>query len=163
MKTFQGLPAHPLFVHAPLVLVPLVSLFAVALAARPQWRRRCSAALAVAALVTMVATFLAIRSGEAFEPAVKDFVDLSTHKALAATTRILVALFLVGSVAVAILDRMDGGQRPWAPRAAQVLVAVTAVVGVAGSVWMARTGHEGAKLVWDGVELTIRLGLPGHR
>lgn len=162
MKTFLGLPAHPLFVHAPLVLVPLVALAAVVLAVRPQWRRRGSAALAVAALVTMVATFLAMQSGEAFAPAVEDVVNIDTHKSLAETTRLLVALFFVGSVVVAVLDRMRGDGRPWADTAAQAVVAVTAVVAVAGSVWMARTGHEGAKLVWDGVELTIRLPIPGR-
>ena len=160
MKTFLGLPAHPLFVHAPLVLVPLAALAAVALAIRPQWRRRCSSALAVAALAALVVTFLAIRSGEAFEPAVRDVVNLDLHKSLARTTRLLVALFFVGSIVVAILDRMSGDERPWADRAAQIVVVLTALVAVLGSVWIARTGHEGAKLVWDGVELTIRLGLP---
>lgn len=162
MKTFLGLPAHPLFVHAPLVLVPLVALAALALAVRPQWRRRYSTALAVAALVALVATLLAVRSGEAFEPAVKDVVDLDTHKSLANTTRLLVVLFFLGSAGVAALDRMQNDERPWADRAAQAVVAVTALLAVAGSVWMARTGHEGARLVWDGVELTVRLGLPGR-
>lgn len=162
MKTFLGLPAHPLFVHAPLVLVPLVALAAVALAFRPQWRRRYSTALAVAALVALVATLLAVQSGEAFEPAVRDVVNLDTHKSLAQVTRILVALFFVGSAAVAALDRMGDDDRPWAGKAAQAVVAVTALVAVAGSVWMIRTGHEGAKLVWDGVELTVRLGRPGR-
>lgn len=162
MKTFLGLPAHPLFVHAPLVLVPLAALAAVVLAARPQWRRRCSAALAVAGLVVMVATFLAMQSGEAFEPAVRDVVNLDTHKSLAETTRLLVALFFVGTVAVAALDRMTNDDRPWADKAAQAVVTVSALLAVAGSVWIARTGHEGAKLVWDGVELTVRLGIPGR-
>lgn len=162
MKTFLGLPAHPLFVHAPLVLVPLVALAALALAVRPPWRRRYSTALAVAALVAMVATFLAMQSGEAFEPAVKDVVNLDTHKSLANTTRLLVALFFLGSAGVAVLDRMTSDERPWADKAAQAVVAVTALLAVAGAVWMARTGHEGARLVWDGVELTVRLGLPGR-
>ncbi|MEZ5411178.1 MAG: DUF2231 domain-containing protein [Acidimicrobiales bacterium] len=162
MKTFLGLPAHPLFVHAPLVLVPLVALAAVTLALRPSWRRRCSTALAVAALVAMVATFLAMQSGEAFEPAVRDIVNLDTHKSLAQTTRLLVVVFFLGSAAAAALDRMRGDERPWADKAAQAVVAVTAVMGVAGSVWMARTGHEGARLVWDGVELMVRLGIPGR-
>lgn len=162
MKTFLGLPAHPLFVHAPLVLVPLAALAAVVLAVRPQWRRRCSTALAVGALVATVATFLAMQSGEAFEPAVRDVVNLDTHKSLAQTTRLLVVLFFVGSAAVAALDRMSNDDRPWAPKAAQAVLAVTALVAVAGSVWIARTGHEGAKLVWDGVELMVRLGIPGR-
>ncbi len=162
MKTFQGLPAHPLFVHAPLVLLPLAALAAVALAARPQWRRRYSIALAVAALAALVATLLAIQSGEAFEPAVRDIVNLDRHKSLAATTRLLVALFFVGSAVVAILDRMNEEVRPWAPKAAQAVVAVAALVALAGSVWMMRTGHEGAKLVWDGVELVVGVGLPGR-
>ena len=160
MKSLFGLPAHPLFVHLPLVLVPMAALASVVLAVRPQWRRRSSLALAVVALVAMVATFLAMQSGEAFEPAVRDVVDISTHKSLAQTTRLLVALFFVGTVAVAVLDRMAGDARPWAAKAAQAGIAVTALVSLAGSIWMFRTGHEGARLVWNGVQLTVGLTLP---
>ena len=36
MKTFLGLPAHPLFVHLPAVLVPLATIGVIILAVRPR-------------------------------------------------------------------------------------------------------------------------------
>ena len=34
----QGLPAHPLLVHGPIVLIPLVALSGIAMIIRPVWR-----------------------------------------------------------------------------------------------------------------------------
>ena len=40
MDTFAGLPAHPLLVHAPVVLVPVVALLVILMIVRPQWLER---------------------------------------------------------------------------------------------------------------------------
>jgi hypothetical protein len=72
MDTFAGLPAHPLLVHAPVVLVPVVALLVILMIVRPQWLERfgwLAVGLAGLALVTGV---LAENSGEALEEAVED-------------------------------------------------------------------------------------------
>ncbi len=40
MDTVFGLPTHPLAVHGPVVLLPLVALATVVLAVRERWRSR---------------------------------------------------------------------------------------------------------------------------
>jgi hypothetical protein len=66
IDTVWGLPAHPLFLHLPVLLVPLLGVGAIALALHPTWRQRYGLALAVAALVTMAATILTAGAGDAF-------------------------------------------------------------------------------------------------
>ena len=40
LVTIFGIPAHPLLVHAVVVLLPLAAVCAAALAVRPSWRQR---------------------------------------------------------------------------------------------------------------------------
>jgi hypothetical protein len=152
METFQGLPAHPLFVHAPLVLMPLLALATIPLAVRPAWRRRFGPALAIGALVLLVTTILAVQSGEAFEEAVEGQIDISHHRSLAEAARLFVALYFLGTAAGVGLDRFRGQDHSgWADQAARGFVWLAAVLAGLGTVWMMMTGHEGARLVWDGV------------
>jgi hypothetical protein len=62
-----GLPAHPLLLHVPVVLVPVLSVVAVALAVRPAWRLRFGLSAGVLAIVTMAATILTAGAGEALK------------------------------------------------------------------------------------------------
>lgn len=156
MDTVSGLPSHPLFVHAPVVLMPLAALAAIALAIRPRWRRRSSVALAVGAAVVLVSTQLAVRSGTSFDEVVGDRVDTDRHKSLALTTRKLVALFLVSSVGTAVLDvgarrRIAADDPSWHRPATGAAVAATVITALLAVIWMVRTGDEGARLVWEGV------------
>ena len=40
MDTFFGIPAHPLFVHIPAVLIPLAAVGVVIMLVRPTWWER---------------------------------------------------------------------------------------------------------------------------
>ena len=75
LDTLAGIPSHPLFVHAPVVLIPLVGLAAIALAFRPAWRARLGWWPAVAAGVCLIATFLAVGSGNEFDERLDGLVD----------------------------------------------------------------------------------------
>ena len=152
MESITGLPAHPLLVHAPAVLVPLLTVVLVAMAARPPWRRRLGPAVLVAALALTVATFLTVRSGEAFEEIIGDRVDVSEHEELGQTTMRLVAGTFVVVLLTVGADRWAGRAGPsWLRPAGLGLSVLAALVAVAATYWMIRTGHEGARLVWDGV------------
>ena len=159
MDHINGLPAHPLFVHAPVVLMPLAMLATLAVAARPRWRQRYGPALAVTAFVVLGATFLATRSGEAFKRAVGSQIDVSHHQSLALTTRAFVITFFLGTVAYTAVDRFRRSRPPsWVPPAAWALSGITALLGILATVWMVKTGEAGARLVWDGVVQTIQVG-----
>lgn len=62
-----GLPAHPLLLHVPVVLVPMLSVVSVALAVRPAWRLRFGLSAGVLAIVTMAGTILTAGAGEALK------------------------------------------------------------------------------------------------
>lgn len=171
MESLFDLPAHPLFVHAPVVLMPLAALAALALAVRPQWRARFGFITSAGAFVLLVATVLATQSGEAFEEALDEQgipVPVEKHAELAETARVFVLLFfvfVVAMVAIALVRRSKatsasasgasggpgaGGSGGALAVAGHACAALAVVFGLLGTVWMARTGHEGAKAVWDG-------------
>ncbi len=139
-----------------MVLVPITTLIALVLAVRPTWRRRAWFVLPAAGAIGLFLTQMAIMSGVAFDEIAGDAVDTSTHESLALGTRALIAIFLVASVVLAVLDRRvdKGGADSWVGSGVLVMVAITTLSSILASVWMYRTGHEGARLVWDGV-LTV--------
>jgi hypothetical protein len=160
-----GLPAHPLMVHAPLVLVPLIGLGTVAVAMRPSWRRRYGWLLLAATAVALVATQLAMSSGEELQQVVEALgVNVDRHVELADTTRVLVIVLFVGVLAMVLFDRFAHRRRSnaggagtdapgWLPITSLALPVVVVAIAALSTVWMSRTGHEGAKLVWGATEM----------
>ena len=63
----NGIPLHPLVVHAVVVLLPLATLGTLAIALRPRWRTRYGPLVVAAALVAAVLCPVATSSGEALE------------------------------------------------------------------------------------------------
>lgn len=147
LDTLAGIPSHPLFVHAPVVLIPLVGLAAIVLAFRPDWRNRLGWWPAVAAAVCLIATFLAVGSGNALDERLDGLVDTERHESLALTTLALVAMFFGATVAQRLLRNSDGRLRVVA-RAVTLLVVVSAGMAVW---WTFLTGEEGARITWSGV------------
>src|SRR5271166_1075468 len=66
---YGGLPAHPLFVHVPVVLIPTTIVAAIVFAARPEWFSRYGIALAVASIIAMSSIFLTMQAGAALRAA----------------------------------------------------------------------------------------------
>ncbi len=99
-----GLPAHPLIVHLPVVLVPLATVGAVLMLIRPSWRRMFEIPTAVLAVIAAIATQLAIESGESLEHAVGESDLIETHSHIAEQARPWIFLFAVVMVAVVVWD-----------------------------------------------------------
>lgn len=151
MGELFGVPAHPLLVHIPIVLLPLLALLAIVMAAKPSWRSRLMWTLLVATLVAAVVTFWATQAGEelqdALQPALGSKGD--RHAELGDQTSVLAWVFCVGAAAMFVVDR-------WFKRlmrSANALAWTVAALGVVTTVWVIRTGHEGARITWDGVNL----------
>src|ERR1700753_3808822 len=66
---YAGLPAHPLFVHLPVIFFPLTIVCALACMARTDWFSRYGIALAVVAIATMSSIFITMQAGAALEGA----------------------------------------------------------------------------------------------
>jgi hypothetical protein len=62
---YSGLPAHPLFLHVPVVLLPLVTTAAVILVLRLRWLARFGLLIALIAVIALVGTILTAGAGEA--------------------------------------------------------------------------------------------------
>lgn len=167
MESIFDLPTHTLVVHAPVVLQPLLALTTVVVVARRRWRRRFGWWLVAALVVVLVSVLVAMASGEAFDELLDGLVDVSGHEALADTTRNLIALWLVALIALVVIERRDLRrasdneavvETPTADRGAvaqrlvvPVLAWTVAILAVLSTVWMVRTGHEGARVTWSGV------------
>src|SRR5262245_56517642 len=72
LEKLFGLPAHPLIVHLPVVLIPLAALGAVVIAVSPNWRQRIGWLVVIAAGISTVFVPLATGSGEALGDMVED-------------------------------------------------------------------------------------------
>lgn len=149
--TFNGLPLHPLVVHAVVVLLPLAALGVVALAVRPAWRGRFGVLVVLIAAAAVAAIPLATESGESLERRVG---DPGRHAELGDQLLWFALPLLVAAVALAWLGRRaarpaEGGSPRTSGGALGLVVAVLAVVVAAGNlVQIYRVGDSGAKAVW---------------
>jgi hypothetical protein len=159
---YDGLPAHPLIIHVPVVLIPLSIFGALACVTRPQWFGRYGILLCLISIVGMSSIFLAMRAGSALEGLLhltgQPAHLLSEHSHAAgilaivfvAFTAVLILTFSaeringpLGPTGLAIADRLLGA------RSAQLTLRIALVVLALASAYMVfRVGDLGAKAVW---------------
>ena len=147
-----GLPAHPLVVHAAVVLLPLAAIATLVCAAVPRARRHYAPVALGVALVATLAVGLAQGSGEELEDDVDETELVEEHTEQG--ERVLpwaigVALVAAGVTAIPAVTR----RRPTVPArtVTAALVAVSLLAG-AGATWtVVEVGHSGAKATWDDV------------
>jgi uncharacterized membrane protein len=142
-----GLPAHPLLVHLPVILVPAVAVAAIALAFRNDWRRRFGLSLIVASAVSCVAIFLAKESGEGMFHLMREAPSIHRHETLAKVTVVLTGLLFWSIVAMVVAQRR-GMAKP-RTRMAVGLSTIAVVLALLTIVGTIQTGHEGAKVTWQ--------------
>ena len=78
-----GLPAHPLVVHAAVVLLPIAAIATVVVAAVPRWRRPYALLAFGVSLAAAGAIWLAQESGESLEERVTETALVERHTELA--------------------------------------------------------------------------------
>ena len=66
---YSGLPAHPLFLHVPVILIPVAVVWALVLVARPAWFMRSGVLLGILTVVALAGTFLTVGAGDALRNA----------------------------------------------------------------------------------------------
>jgi len=162
MDSIAGLPAHPLIVHAVVVLVPLAALGALAALLFPRVRGQIGWYVAAAAVLNVVLVPLATGSGESLEHRVSETAELEKHTDMAEGLLPFVLALAVGAVALMLIDRyrrrqggVEGASRslltaPWVAIVVAIVVAVMVGLGGVGSlVQTLRIGHSGASATWD--------------
>ena len=106
IETIFGLPAHPLLVHVPVVLIPLCAAGAVWIVVWPSWRQRIGWIVVVLSGFTVVMSKLAADSGEALEDALdRESSLLERHTELGDTFVWFALAFLVAVLALMLWDR----------------------------------------------------------
>lgn len=153
LESLFGLPAHPLVVHAAVVLLPIAAVGTLVVAAVPQARRHYAPLVLAASLVATVAVGLAQSSGEELEDHVRETALVEAHTSQGESVLPWAAgVTVVAAVVTAAphLARRFPKLRP--PVATAVLVVAALVAGV-GAVWtVVDVGHSGAKATWSDVQ-----------
>lgn len=135
------LPAHPLIVHLPIVLGPVVGLLAL-LCLVPKWRAKLLWPTAALAVIFAVATIVAAETGESLARTLQIGDGIEEHQEAAETLRLFGILLAIVTVGVALLgERLKGLVQTAA-------VVVVAALGVATIAFTVKTGHAGATAVW---------------
>ena len=146
----NGIPLHPLVVHAIVVLLPLATLGTVAIALRPRWRRPYGPLVVAAALVATVLAPVATSSGEALEERIG---DPGEHAALGETLVWFALALLLASAALVYLQRrheraVAAGEVPPSTRVLSAVAVVAVLAGLAAGVQTYRVGDSGARAAW---------------
>ena len=105
MDNIAGIPAHPLIVHAVVVLVPLTALGAVLVAVWPWARSHVGWLVAAGAVLDVALVPLATGSGEYLEERVPETALMETHTEMGGQLTPWVIALAVGVVAVMVLAR----------------------------------------------------------
>lgn len=160
MGMFNGLPLHPLVVHAVVVLVPLTVLTAIVFAILPTFRWLLRWPLAAGAIVSVVTTFVAKQSGQKLETAFANLPLVKIHQDRANVFVLLVYVFVV--VALLAVFTLGGtsqlasgalARAAVGGRGVQIAIAVVLVViSVIVAIQVARVGDAGARAAWNGVK-----------
>jgi hypothetical protein len=152
IEALFGLPAHPLVVHAAVVLLPLAAITTLVSAAVPRARRHYASVALGLALVATLAVGLAQGSGEALEEQVDETELVEEHTEQGERVlpwAIAVAVVAAAVAAIPVLAR----RRPSLPvrTVTAAVVAVSLVAGVGATWTVIDVGHSGAKATWNDV------------
>lgn len=165
-----GLPAHPLMVHAPVVLIPITVLLAVGYGLVPPLRPRLGWVLVLASLAGAGSAWAAAQAGETMAATLQTSPALNEHGNFGELLWKYAGLLAVAAVALVVVDTSrrnraiyarDDDDYGYSHRAASSsggtmltvvsLVLTLGLLGAAGvaGFYVARTGHTGAIMVWD--------------
>ncbi|MGE0730842.1 MAG: DUF2231 domain-containing protein [Acidimicrobiia bacterium] len=161
LDQIAGIPAHPLLVHIPVVLIPLASIALVLIAVSSSAHLRLRWYVLGLTFVATLGTLLAAGSGEELEHNVERSAVLREHTELGDQMRpiaLLLLLAVIGLIAVthfttrrstdASVGAAVSSQRSMSSVLRAVLIVGAVALATLNTVWIIRTGHEGAKATW---------------
>jgi uncharacterized membrane protein len=161
LEKIFGLPAHPLLVHMPVVIIPLAGIIAIVFAFKTSWLDRYGWALVVLTGLGALGGIMAAGSGEALEDMQRSAGETISaaaedHFELGETARnVGLVFFLVVLAVVAIrwyARKKSSGEGIWktvSSKGAAVVMAAALVLSAGAATYaISKAGHQGAKLVW---------------
>ena len=152
-----GLPAHPLLVHAAVVLVPLAALSWLAVGWRGAWRQTYYLPIALISGAGAAASFLAKQSGEPLAESVRHAGKrVGDHPEQGDTAFVFAVIFAAACAAIWAWSRVGARIRarlnledvrlPINDDVALYLISVP--IALLAMWFMVAAGHSGATLVW---------------
>jgi hypothetical protein len=160
---YGGLPAHPLFVHVPVVLIPATVVAALVFMVKPAWFVRYGVALALVSIFAMSSIFLTMQAGAALRGALhlqgQAAKLISEHAQAAHILAIVYVLFTAVLIVTFAARRISGGMPTGLGVVDELLRSkatfgmlrvVLVVLAVVTGYMVFRTGDLGAKAVWQG-------------
>ncbi len=160
---YSGLPAHPLFVHVPVILIPATIVAAIVLVIKPEWLGRYGIGLASVSIFAMSSVFLTMRAGAALRGDLNlrgEAANLiSQHSQAAHILAILYVVFTATVIVSFAAYRISGGMptglgivdRVLSPRPIFTTLRVALVLLAIGAGFMCfRTGDLGSRAAWQG-------------
>lgn len=146
----NGVPLHPLVVHAIVVLMPLATLGTIAIVVRPRWRVRYGPLVVAAAALSTVLMPVATSSGEALELRVG---DPGEHAALGdQLIYVAVPLLVLSAALVWIAWRSERTGKPaLSHKLTNIVAALAIVAALVSAVQVYRVGDSGARAAWADV------------
>jgi hypothetical protein len=161
MLVVDGIPLHPLVVHAVVALLPLAAVGTIVIALRRSWRRSLGLPVLLLALAGLGAVPIATTTGEQLEHALPPNPLLEVHANLGSTLLpyavAFVALLALALAAEFATGRVPAGAGPSAlptttrSRLATGLTALAALAGIGVTYLVVLIGHAGAVVVWQGI------------
>ena len=152
LEELFGLPAHPLVVHAAVVLLPLAAIATLVCAAVPRARRHYAPVAVGLALAATLAVGLAQVSGEELEDRVDETELVKEHTGQGERVLPWAIAVELAAAAVAAAPALARRRPASAARTITAAVVVMSLLAGAGATWsVVVVGHSGAKATWDDV------------
>ncbi|MEU1921029.1 hypothetical protein AB0H23_35265 [Streptomyces albogriseolus] len=153
LDTLFGLPAHPLIVHATVVVVPTAGVTVASAALWPRLRAWAGPLPLLLSLTALVLVPVTVKSGESLARHIDETALTQRHGDLGQGLLPWVAALTAGAAALFWLSRRKahslGQERPALLRLTAVAVILLALAGAIGSgVQIVRIGHSGAEAAW---------------
>lgn len=147
-----GLPAHPLVVHAAVVLLPLAAIATVVLAFLPRFRRTYGPIVIGLAALATLAVGLAQGSGEELQHKVDRTQLVEEHTEQGEVVLPWAIVLTVASVVVVGVPELLERKPDLPGRALTGAALVLALVaGIGATYTVIDVGHSGAKATWNDV------------
>jgi hypothetical protein len=146
-----GLPAHALFVHFIVVLVPLIALLEIVCALWRTARRRLVWLVLMLAALTTLLTPITINAGEWLISLRKQPSPiLREHAGRGELMIYFCAALLVVAILLAAMHVLDNRSHELRPAANIAVAVITLAVGISSMVQVYRVGDAGSQSVWGG-------------
>jgi hypothetical protein len=144
----DGLPLHPLVVHAVVVLLPLATLGALAVAARPRWGRTYGPLVAGASVLAAVAAVVAVEAGQALQVVMSNDGDLLEGIARHSAHGLIVRTLALAFAAVAVASTVAAFRTRPGSTVHRASAWLAVAVGAAATWYAYLAGDSGARSVW---------------